>query len=65
MRRMKALVNQLVSLLPMEQRPALRYWQERLQSTVERAYSDTQDKLEASDEDLQGLGSSRRIISRN
>ena len=65
MRRMKALVNQLISLLPVERRPALRYWQERLQSTVERAYSDTQDKLEASDEDLQGLGSSRRKISSN
>ena len=65
MRRMKALVNQLISLLPMERRPALRYWQERLQSTVERTYSDTQDKLEASDEDLQGLGSSHRKISSN
>ena len=63
MRRMKALVNQLIFLLPMERRPALRYWRERLQSTVERTYSDAQDKLEASDEDLQGLGSSPRKIS--
>jgi len=60
MRRMKALVNQSISLLPEERRPALRYWQERLQSTVERTFSDTQDKLDASHEDLQGLGSSRR-----
>ena len=65
MRRMKALVNQLISLLPVERRPALRYWQERLQSTVERTYSDTQDKLDASDEDLQGLGSSPQKISSN
>ena len=65
MRRMKALVNQLIFLLPAERQPALRYWQERLQSTVERTYSDTQDKLEASDEDLQGLGSSSRKISSN
>ena len=65
MRRMKAQVNQLISLLPAERRPALRYWQERLQSTVERTYSDTQDKLDASDADPQGLGSSRRKASGN
>ena len=51
MRRMKALLNQSISLLPEERRPALRHWQERLQSTVERTYSDTQDKLDASDAD--------------
>jgi uncharacterized membrane protein len=65
MRRMKALVNQSISLLPEERRPALRYWQERLKSTVERTYTDTQDKLDASDEDLQGLGGSRIKTSSN
>src|SRR6516162_7471566 len=65
MRRMRALVSELISILPEERHPALRYWQERLQSTVERAYSDTQDKLDASDEDPQGLGSSRRKTSSN
>jgi uncharacterized membrane protein len=60
MRRMKALMNQLMSILPEERRPALRHWQERLQSTVKRTYSDAQDQLDASDEDPQGLGSSRR-----
>jgi len=65
MRRMKALVNQSISLLPQERRPALRYWQERLQSTIERTFSDTQDKLDASHEDLQGLGSSRRTTVSN
>src|SRR5262245_26667951 len=59
MRRMKALVNQLISLLPEERRPALRHWQRRIQSTVERTYTDAEDKLEASDEDPQGLGTSR------
>jgi len=63
MRRMKALVSQMISLLPEERRPALRYWHERLQSTVERTYSDSQDKLDASDEDSQGLGSPRRKAS--
>jgi len=64
MRRMKALVNQLISLLPEERRPALRHWQGRIQSTVERTYTDTEDKLDASDEDPQGLGASRPNIRR-
>jgi uncharacterized membrane protein len=60
MRRMKALVNELISILPAERRAALLEWRERLQSTVERSFYDTQDKLDASAEDRQGLGSSRR-----
>jgi len=60
MRRMKALVAELIEVLPEERRPALQKWQERLRSTVERSFSDEQDKLEASVEDRQGLGSSRR-----
>jgi uncharacterized membrane protein len=60
MRRMKALMNELIEILPEERRPALRKWQERLRSTVERSFSDQLDKLEASVEDRQGLGSSRR-----
>ena len=60
MRRMRALVNELISILPEERRPALRVWQDRLKSTVERSFSDHQDKIEASTEDRQGLGSTRR-----
>jgi uncharacterized membrane protein len=60
MRRMKALVSELISILPEERRPALREWQDRLRSTVERSFSDQQDRLAASVEDRQGLGSSRR-----
>jgi uncharacterized membrane protein len=60
MRRMKALVNELISLLPEERQPELRQWQERLQSSVERSFVDRHDKLEASAEDRQGLGSTRR-----
>jgi len=60
MRRMKALVNELISILPAERRPALRDWQQRLQSSVDRSFHDRQDKLEASTEDRQGLGSTRR-----
>lgn len=60
MRRMKALVSEMLSIMPEERRPALRYWEERLQSTVQRAFSDREDILDASLEDRQGLGSSRR-----
>lgn len=59
MRRMKALVNELISILPEERHAALRSWQKRLEATVERAYADQIDRLEASREDRQGIGSSR------
>jgi len=60
MRRMKALIGELLSILPEERWPALQYWQARLQSTVEQTFHDKEDILDASDEDRQGLGSSRR-----
>jgi uncharacterized membrane protein len=60
MRRMKALVSELISVLPEERRPALWYWQERLQTTIERTFVDAEDILDASAEDRQGFGISRR-----
>lgn len=60
MRRMKALISELATILPEERRPALQYWQERLQSTVEQAFSDKQDRIDASAGDRQGLGGSAR-----
>jgi uncharacterized membrane protein len=60
MRRMKALVNELISILPEERQPALRHWQERLEVLVERSFPDQLDRLDASAEDRQGLGSTRR-----
>jgi len=64
MRRMKALVNELVSVLPEERQPALRQWQDRLQVAVERSFADQADRLEASAEDRQGLGSTRcKVVS--
>ncbi len=60
MRRMKALVNELISLLPEERQPELRRWQERLRLTVERSFVDQLDKLDAFNEDRQGLGSATR-----
>jgi uncharacterized membrane protein len=62
MRRMKALVNELISILPEERRPALRQLQERLQVTVEHSFADQLDRLDASAEDRQGLGSTRRKL---
>jgi uncharacterized membrane protein len=60
MRRMMALVGELLSIIPEERRPAVRYWRERLQSTVATAFRNQEDILDASHEDRQGLGSSRR-----
>ena len=62
MRRMNALISELLSMLSEERRPALSYWQARLQSTVEGTFRDKEDILDASDADRQGLGSSRRLI---
>jgi uncharacterized membrane protein len=59
LRRMKALLNELVSVLPEERLPALRGWQERLEVTVERSFAGQRDRLDASTEDRQGLGSTR------
>jgi uncharacterized membrane protein len=60
MRRMMALVGELLSIMPEERRPALHYWRERLESTVMGAFRDKEDVLDASHEDRQGIGSSRR-----
>ena len=65
MRRMKALVNEPISILPEERQPALRHWQERLQLTIARSFPDEEDKMEASAEDRQGLGSTRHKIERS
>ena len=65
MRRMKALVNELILVLPKERRPALKQWQDRLQATVDRSFPDWLDKLEASGEDRQGLGIPRKEGSPN
>jgi uncharacterized membrane protein len=60
MRRMKALVNELISVLPEERRPGLRRWQESLQLSVEHSFAYQEDRLAASVEDRQGLGCALR-----
>jgi uncharacterized membrane protein len=56
MRRMKALVNELISVLPEERHAALFHWQERLQLSIDNSFGDVHDRLDASTEDRQGLG---------
>ncbi len=56
MRRMKVLVSDLISMLPDERQQAVRHFQERLDSTIVRSFSNAEERLEASLEDRQGLG---------
>jgi uncharacterized membrane protein len=60
MRRMKALLNDLVEALPEQRCPAVRRQQKRLDSTIARSFQDVEDSLEASEEDREGLGATRR-----
>jgi len=56
MRRMNALIDNLLKVLPAPRHAALRYWEERLQGTVERTFADANEKQDASVADRQGLG---------
>jgi uncharacterized membrane protein len=59
MRRMEAMIADLMATLPPERQAALQYCQERLDSTIARSFADDADKREASVEDRQGLGAPR------
>lgn len=59
MRRMRALISEMISVLPEERHHALRHRQQRLQSIIERSFGNPDDKQDASAEDRQGLGTSR------
>ena len=61
MRRMMALVNDLIIRLPENRDPALLHWEERLQTTIARSFEDLEEKQEASVEDRQGLGVPRKL----
>lgn len=60
MRRLRAVVLEMISVLPEERRSALQYWEERIQASVDRTFKDPEDRLDASTADRQGLGTSRR-----
>ena len=59
MRRMKALVADLLAVLPPQRHATLRYWQQRLQASIGRSFEDAEEKVSASVEDRQGLGLTR------
>ena len=63
-RRMNALISDLTLAVPEERRPALRYWDGRLKSTIARSFADPEERMEAAKEDRQGLGLPRHA-SRN
>jgi uncharacterized membrane protein len=59
MRRMKALIADLLTVLPVERHAGLKYWQQRMQASITRSFEDAEEKLSASMEDRQGLGITR------
>lgn len=63
MRRMKALVSDLISALPQERHQSLKHHEERLNSTIARSFGDLEERLEALIEDRQGLGVPRTIAA--
>src|ERR1041385_152868 len=60
MRRMRALIADLLTVVPPERRASLAYWQGRLQTSISRSFHDAEEKLSASGEDRQGLGVTRK-----
>jgi uncharacterized membrane protein len=56
MRRMNALIQNLLTVLPPSRHAALHKWERRLEGTVERSFSDHAEKQDASVADRQGLG---------
>jgi len=59
MRRMNALVADLSRAVPKERRPALEFWDARLRAVIARSFADSEERLEASKQDRQGLGAPR------
>jgi uncharacterized membrane protein len=59
MRRMRALLTDLLEAVPENRREAVRAQQKRLASTVRRSFSNAEDHVEASVEDREGLGAPR------
>ncbi len=60
MRRMAALLSDLIKALPEERQPGLRHQKQRLDAQIARSFPDIEDKNEASEEDREGFGATRR-----
>jgi uncharacterized membrane protein len=56
MRRMNALIQNLIEVSPKERHAALQRWEKRLHDTVERTFAHEDEKIDASVADRQGLG---------
>ena len=56
MRRMKALVRDLMAALPEERHPALHHWEGRIDRTIARSFAEAEEQQDASIPDRQGLG---------
>jgi uncharacterized membrane protein len=63
MRRMHALIDDLLAVLPGERHAALRHHRESLASAIELSFASRADKLEAAIADRQGLGGPQRQSS--
>ena len=60
MRRMNALITDLAQSVPEERRPTVKHWDSRLKVTIARSFADSEERLEALEEDRQGLGVPRQ-----
>ena len=60
MRRMNALLSDLIRSLPENRAPALRRWDARLKALIARSFADVEERAEASKADRQGLGVPRQ-----
>lgn len=61
MRRMQALISDLIAMLPAERHASLLHNRQRLATTIMRSFNDQEEKNDASIEDRQGLGVSRVV----
>jgi uncharacterized membrane protein len=62
MRRMHALVGDLIAAAPPLRRPSLAHWQAQLRRSVAAHFDDADERERALTEDAQGLGVSRRAL---
>src|SRR5271157_524824 len=60
MRRMNALIADLIRHVPEERRPTIRHWQGRVRATIARSFAGEEERAEALEEDRQGLGVPRQ-----
>jgi uncharacterized membrane protein len=60
MRRMNALLSELIATAPEPRRPAVEYWRRRVETSINSHFADQDQRHEALVGDRQGLGVSRR-----